>query len=131
MHTKTLLTTLVSAMLISVSSMALAADKKESEQPSQSMPGMGKMDMHHGMKGRGTKGEGMMGGGMMGGGMMGGGMMEMMHGCKQMMGSGGLPELPAGNEKLQVQMHAEMMQKMGEILGRYADRIKDEKGGVH
>lgn len=126
MHTKTLLTTLVSALLISVSSMALAGDKKESEQPSQSMPGMGKMDMHHGMKGRGTKGEGMMGSGMMGGGMM-----EMMHGCKQMMGSGGMPELPAGNEKLQVQMHAEMMQKMGEILGRYADRIKDDKGSVH
>ena len=38
-----------------------------------------------------------------------------------------MPALPAGNEKLQLQMGAEMMQKMGEILGRYADKIKDEK----
>lgn len=110
MHPKSMFMTLVLAMLVSASSLAVAADKKQSERPAGNMPGMEKMDMSHGM--------------------MGGGMMEMMHRCKQMMGSAMMPELPAGNEKLQVQMHAEMMQKMGEILGRYADRIKDEKGSA-
>ena len=38
-----------------------------------------------------------------------------------------LPSLPPGNEKLELQMHAEMMQKMGEIAGRYAEKIKDAK----
>ncbi len=114
MNTKSILTTLVLAILVSASSLAVAADKKQTERPAANMPGMEKMDMNHGMMG----------------GMMGGGMMEMMQGCKQMMGGAMMPELPAGNEKLQVQMRAEMMQKMGEILGRYADRIKDEKGGA-
>ena len=111
MHMKSFFSTLVLAMLVSASSLAVAADKKQSERPAGNMPGMEKMDMSHGM--------------------MGGGMMEMMHGCKQMMSGAMMLELPAGNEKLQVQMQAEMMQKMGEILGRYADRIKDEKGGAH
>ena len=114
MNTKSILTTLVLAILVSASSLAIAADKKQTERPAGNMPGMEKMDMSHGMMG----------------GMMGGGMMEMMHGCKQMMSGAMMPELPAGNEKLQVQMQAEMMQKMGEILGRYADRIKDEKGSA-
>ena len=67
---------------------------------------------------------------MMGSDMMGGGMMDM-RACQSMMGSGpgtsgmGLPRLPSGNEKLEAQMHAEMLQKMGEIAARYADRIKD------
>lgn len=52
--------------------------------------------------------------GMMGGGMMGGGMMN--HG--QMMS-----DLPPGNEKLNLQMHAEMMQAMGAIMQKYADKI--------
>jgi hypothetical protein len=69
---------------------------------------------------------GMMGGGMMGGDMRG--MMNMMRGCERMSGStaGGamMPELPPGNEKLQFQMHAEMLQKMGEIAEKYAARIK-------
>lgn len=74
--------------------------------------------------------QGMMGGGMMGGKMMDGHMMDMMHSCQSMMDGGstmscmGMPKLPPGNEKLEVQMHAEMMQKMGEIAARYADRIK-------
>ncbi|MDQ6881153.1 MAG: hypothetical protein M3150_03555 [Pseudomonadota bacterium] len=61
------------------------------------------------------------------------GMMEMMGSCQGMMDKGGMQanpssmRLPAGNEKLEFQMHAEMMQKMGEIAARYADRIKDEK----
>lgn len=31
--------------------------------------------------------------------------------------------LPAGNEKLQLKMQAEIMQKVGEILAKYADQI--------
>lgn len=38
-----------------------------------------------------------------------------------------LPQLPPGNEKLQLQMQAEMMQKMGEIVAKYAAQIKGEK----
>lgn len=68
---------------------------------------------------------------MMDKGMMGGGMMDMMHSCQSMMGSGmgmsGMTKLPPGNEKLEAQMHAEMMQKMGEIARRYAEQIKEAK----
>ena len=70
------------------------------------MGGQG-MHGHHGMMG----GRRMMGPGMMAGGMMGGGHP--------------LPQLPPGNEKLELQMHAEMMQRMGEILAKYAARIKE------
>ena len=61
-------------------------------------------------------------------------MTEMMRECQGMMGghgmmggmSGGsmMPQLPPGNEKLQLQMWAEMMQKMGEIAGKYAAQMK-------
>ncbi|MGY2491345.1 hypothetical protein [Cupriavidus sp. CP313] len=47
--------------------------------------------------------------------MMGGGMM----GSCPMMG-----QLPPGNEKLSMQMHAEMMRTMGEIMRKYADKIQ-------
>lgn len=40
---------------------------------------------------------------------------------------GMMPQMPPGNEKLQFQMHAEMMQKMGEIAAKYAERIKEDK----
>lgn len=56
---------------------------------------------------------GMMGGGTMGKDMMGGVMND-----GQMMA-----DLPPGNEKLNMQMQAEMMQAMGTILQKYADRI--------
>lgn len=52
---------------------------------------------------------------MMGDGMMGKGMM----GNCSMMG-----QLPPGNEKLAVQMHAEMMKAMGDIMLKYADKIQ-------
>lgn len=52
---------------------------------------------------------------MMMGHMMDGGMM----GACPMMG-----QLPPGNEKLSMQMHGEMMQAMGEILRKYADKIQ-------
>ncbi|SRR6266545_1754455 len=61
-------------------------------------------------------------------------MMGMMHECQGMMGGGQgmggrmmggmMPQLPSGNEKLQLQMWAEMMQKMGEIAGKYAAQMK-------
>jgi hypothetical protein len=66
-------------------------------------------------------------------GMMGGGMMDMMGSCQSMMASGAgmgaisLPKLPPGNDKLEAQMQAEMLQKMGEIAARYADRVKDSR----
>ncbi len=34
-----------------------------------------------------------------------------------------LPRLPAGNEKLQLQMHAEILQKIGEIEAKYAAQL--------
>ncbi len=60
------------------------------------------------------------------GGMMGNNMMGQ---CQSMMGRGmgmtGMLRLPPGNEKLGAQMRAEMMQAMGEIAARYADKIKE------
>ena len=120
MQSRPMVMTLLLATLVIASGLAGAADKKQSKEPAGNMPGMEKMDMDHGM----------MQGGMMRGGMMQGGMMDMMKGCRQMMSDPTIPQLPAGNEKLQLQMRAEMMQKMGEILGKYADKIKDEKGSA-
>ncbi len=51
------------------------------------------------------------------------GMQGMMSGCP-MMGGGMMPQLPSGNEKLQLQMWGEMMQKMGEIASKYAAQAK-------
>ena len=67
------------------------------------------------------------------GGMMGapgmGGTMGMMQGCREMMRDSGhgLPHLPPGNEKLELQMHADMMKAMGDILAKYAARLPDKK----
>ena len=69
---------------------------------------------------KGQKPQGMMGGGCM----MGGGMMNMMQGRERMPGGHAMPQLPPGNEKLQLQMHAEVMQKVGEILAKYAAQVK-------
>jgi hypothetical protein len=57
------------------------------------------------------------------------GMMGMMSACPMMTGghsagAGLVPQLPAGNEKLQLQMSAEIMQKVGEIVAKYANQIK-------
>jgi hypothetical protein len=70
------------------------------------MQGMQGMQGMHGM---------MMGSGcpMMSNGMMGG-----------PVSSPAMPQLPPGNEKLQLQMWGEMMQKMGEIASKYAAQIK-------
>jgi hypothetical protein len=55
------------------------------------------------------------------------------HRCmhKSMMGGGAmphmlpLPSLPPGNAKLELQMRAEILQKVGEILNKYAAQVKD------
>ncbi len=113
MMSKRMTMTLLTVALVSGAvGLAAAAD------PAPAKPGM------HGM------GEMPMGQGMMGGGMMN--MMGMMESCRKMMdgavpGSATMPHLPPGNEKLEFQMHAEMMQKMGEIAAKYAERIKEAK----
>jgi len=65
-----------------------------------------------------------------GSGDMQGGMMGMMQGCPMMRGGGmghGMPHLPPGNEKLELQMHADMMRAMADVLGKYAARLPDKK----
>lgn len=58
------------------------------------------------------------------------GMMGMMQGCPMMSRTGGassaglIPQLPPGNEKLQAQMQAEIMQRAGEIAAKYAAQAK-------
>lgn len=51
-----------------------------------------------------------------------GDMMGMMKNCPMM------AQLPPGNEKLSMQMHAEMMKAMGDILSKYADQVKVPEG---
>ena len=98
------------------------------QQPSKPAAGMQHGDggsMDRGMMGGADMMGGMMGGGGMGG-MMGGGMMGGHHGM--MSGMMMVPRMPPGNEKLEFQMRAEMMQKMGEIAMKYASQVKEEKG---
>ncbi|MEO7812789.1 MAG: hypothetical protein ABIR73_12195 [Usitatibacter sp.] len=102
--------------LLAVVLMTGAAWTLSAAEPQAAAPSMG---MHHGA------------------GM--GGMMSMMDSCDRMMhgdndrmmqgGSMGqtTPQLPPGNDKLQLQMQAEIMQKTGEIVSRYAARIADGK----
>lgn len=96
----------VAALALGASTAVFAADQ-------EAKPGQG---MHqHGMHG----GQAMMSGcPMMSGGMMGGMM------GRGMMGGGMMPQLPPGNEKLQLQMWGEMTQKMGEIASKYAAQVK-------
>jgi hypothetical protein len=108
MQGKRLLAALTAALMLSGAS-GLAFAQQPAPKPAPGMP----MD------------QGMMGGGMMG-------MMNMMHECHRMMrgaamGGAMMPQMPPGNEKLQFQMQAEMMQKMGEIAAKYAERIKEDK----
>ena len=59
-----------------------------------------------------------------------GGMMGMMQGCPMMSGGAmghGMPQLPPGNEKLEMQMHADMMRAMADIMTKYAARLPDKK----
>lgn len=109
-------------LAISVSALGIAAESD------RSMGGSTDQQRMHGTRGtqgmQGMQGmpgmEGMQGMhemmGMMNarGGMMGGGRAE----------SGLVPQLPPGNEKLQLQMWAEIMQKVGEIVAKYAAQAK-------
>ena len=123
MYMKRIIVAVACAAALSSGAAALA------QQPSKPAPGMRGDDksMDHGMMGGGQmSGGGMMGGGQMSGGGMMGGMMGGHHGM--MSGMMMVPRMPPGNEKLEFQMRAEMMQKMGEIAMKYASQIKEEKG---
>lgn len=125
MSTKKLVSVLLAATLISASGWVLAAEgdassqhHAQSEQGMKAMPGMSGRMM--GNMGGGMMGHGMMGHGMMGNGMMGG-MMSMMGGGCPMMG-----RFPAGDEALAMRMHGEMMEAMGKILVKYADKLPSQ-----
>ncbi|HVB79439.1 MAG TPA: hypothetical protein VNE82_05735 [Candidatus Binataceae bacterium] len=111
MSTKKLFVASLAAVLLGAGGLSMAAELGAPyQQPAQGMPGVsGSMMGNRG--GSGTMGP--MGGGMMG--MMGGGMMG---GCPAM------AQLPPGNEKLAMRMRGEMMQAMGAILIKYADKIE-------
>lgn len=114
MEIRRILVTSFVAAAIAGSGLVLAASKTQTKEQSSNTPGMSQM-MDHGM---------------MRGGMMHGEMMGMMNGCKEMMSASAMPQLPPGNAKLELQMRAEMMQKMSEILAKYADRISVDKGSA-
>ncbi len=128
MRTKLMLVTLAVAAATAFAGGARAADTNDGAgnppdrsnpmMPEKSVPNSGMM---HG--GAMMRGDGMMHGDGM---MRGDGMMGMMDRCGQMMGGSASVHLPPGNEKLELQMQAEIMQKTGEILAKYADRIGGE-----
>jgi hypothetical protein len=128
MQTRSILMTSLLVGVIAATTGANAADSRDSTKDATTAPAP-----QRAMPDRDPHGGGMQGGGMMGGtqgsGMMGGmgGMMDMMNGCSQMMSGTATPHLPPGNEKLQLKMQAEIMQKTAEILSRYADQIGDGK----
>lgn len=114
MSSKRMVVMVLAAVVAGAGGLVGAAEPGQAAKPGSSMQGMGDMPMRRGMMGSD------------------GGMMDMMNSCQKMMGgamSGGamMPQLPPGNEKLEFQMHAEMMQKVGEIAARYADKIKEAK----
>ncbi len=78
-------------------------------------PGMGMAHRHHAGGAEGGVQHRCMHKGMMGG-PMGGPMMPRMV---------ALPSLPPGNAKLEMQMQAEIMQKVGEVIAKYAEQVKD------
>ncbi|HET7634203.1 MAG TPA: hypothetical protein VFK51_05700 [Burkholderiales bacterium] len=126
MNAKKLYPVLLAAVLVGTSGWSLAAEGEasthhhpQSEQGTKAMPGMNAQMM--GNMGNGMMGNGMMGNGMMGRGMMGG-MMGMMGGGCPMMG-----RFPTGDEALAMRMHGEMMEAMGKILVKYADKIKPQQ----
>lgn len=70
-------------------------------------------------------GEGMMRGGRMG--MYGGGGGMGMQGGMGMPGMMGGMAFPPGYEKLEMQMHAEMMESMAKIMKKYAAQLPDRR----
>lgn len=124
MKSKTMKALLVAVALSGSSVVAMAAETAQAAPSMPNAPGRQGMPMHGGMMGGGGTGDGDMPDMM--------GMMSMMRSCQKIMGSapmqtGALPHLPPGNEKIEFQMRAEMMQKMGEIAARYADKIKERQ----
>ena len=119
---KTRIAYALAAVLFATGTASSAFAAEADQMPMRGMMGQGAQGAmgHHGMMGeqQGMMNCPMMGGGMRGGMMGGGGMRG------GMMGSHGLPALPPGNEKLQLQMQAEIMQKVGEILAKYAAQVQ-------
>ncbi len=115
-----------SKLLIAASAALLItglACQAEDKAPAQDTPGVHNsmknhemMADHDGAGHRGGDRDGMPHRCMHKGGMMGEGHMPHMM---------SLPSLPPGNEKLELQMQAEIMQKVGEILARYAGQVKE------
>lgn len=102
MKTNHLAVALLTVALFGSSGSSMAADSNQSSgMPSSGMHGKAKVS---------------------GGGMdrraMGAGMMKT---CPMMM-----HHLPPGNEKLEMQMHGEMMKAMGDIMLKYADQIQPQ-----
>ena len=110
MNTKAMLIAPLTALLLVVSGVGLAATPSGDD--TATMPNQSGMMQD----GNAPRMGHMMRGGM--GGMMGGGMMGMMGGCP-MMGSGSGP-----NGKVMMQMHGEMMRAMGDIMVKYADKLE-------
>lgn len=102
MNKNRLLIATLSSFVLLTTGAVFAADASPAKHPTEMHKKMEDKMSCEGMKG------------MMGGGMMGKGMMNK----SQMM-----PDLPSGNEKLNAQMHAEMMQSMGNIMQKYAEKI--------
>lgn len=109
----------VAGLFIVASAVSIAAEPEGRTGMPAAGQGMHDMQGMEGMHGM----EGMRGMGCMKG------MANMMQGMQGMMGgqTGSavpLPQLPPGNEKLQLQMWGEVMQKVGEIVGKYAAQAK-------
>lgn len=121
MNVKGTMTALLVSAGIAAAGTAAAANSNAAATPADGTGGQMHGCMHGPMNGMH---DGMHHGGMMG--MMG------MNGCGDMMGGSSaslaMPQLPPGNEKLQMQMRGEMMQKMGEILSKYAAQLPDRAG---
>ena len=104
MNTKRLLAASLSALLLGVSGISLAATSAGND--ASMMQHESPSTVH------GTQGSSMMGN-MMGGGMMG-----------NMMGSGMMGAEAGLSRKAAMQMHGEMMRAMGDILIKYADKVE-------
>tara|TARA_R110001599_G_scaffold64023_1_gene178328 strand:- start:28444 stop:28767 length:324 start_codon:yes stop_codon:yes gene_type:complete len=97
MNKNRLLIATLSSFVLLTTGAAFAADSSPAKHPTEMHKKMEDKMSCEGMKG------------MMGKGMMNKGQM--------------MPDLPSGNEKLNAQMHAEMMQSMGNIMEKYAEKI--------
>jgi hypothetical protein len=143
MKTKQIAAILFTALIASAGVSAFAAQSpgQPGKSDTSAQGNMGAGMMQGGMMGNDSHGCGMQGGmmgngmmsGMMGGGMMGGGNGMMQGGAMgggMMRGHAMMPQLPAGNEKLQLKMQAEIMQKVGEVIAKYADQVVTNKDGA-